>query len=197
MTNNRSKIPSKASAVRKVILWGLLALVIAAIIFTNCFMIESAITGKGVNFDPDVYSRNWAITINLAILWLIFLYISTPSVKDIFNKLPQGLQFFVASAILGCLSGYFLWLVLMLVVCLITPANFSIWFDLLLLPVIAGGILSIVISSFLVGLLLILNKYFKWNIHNVIIRISLIAGCILGGILSLVVIYAFVRMLPQ
>ena len=197
MANNRTKETSIMRVVQKAILWGMFAVIIALLIYTilddiqHVLGIESKF--EGVTYGG--YYRNLAIIINLAIFWLFFLYFSTPSVKEIFNKLPQGLQFFVASAIFGCISGYFFYHVVTLILFgadlfddLYGYVEFFGYF------VIATGIFSTVSSVLVCGVLQILNRFTKRDFHNVIIRISLIAGCVFGLILGSLVVVA---LLPQ
>ena len=193
MSNNGTKETSKMIVAQKALLWGMFALIIALLIYTilddiqRAFGIENRV--EGVPYSVD--NRNFAIIIALAIFWLFFLYFSTPSIKKFFNKLPQGLQFFMASAIFGCISSYFFYLVAFLI---LFQGDFEYFLDLLGLFVFATGIFSIVTSALICGLLNILNRFIKRDFKNVIFRISIVAGCVFSLILGSLVTLALINL---
>ena len=192
MNENSSKKPLHSSSIKKIFLWGLFFILLSAFIYANPTLIERVFNTEIQNnitnyYDlvNDGYGLIMAILITLAILWLIFFYRSTLSIKKFLKKQPIWTQFLLSSIFWGSISGYFFWLVIYNV---FSDFEFDYFIESVGFVVIVSSILIPILSAPIFNRLKKLNKEYS---QEASFRRSITIGCVLGGILSVCLVFLY------
>jgi hypothetical protein len=169
-----------------------LIIFLAIIILTLYTTLHDILRALGIESDRlkislATYSRNWAIVITLVILLLLHFYYYDANVKKLYKKLPPKIQFLLASAFIGISSGYVIYLVFFL---LISMDDFTYFLNLLGLFLFAAVTFNILTSAIMYGFLNRINQLIKHDFGELIVPISLVAGCLLSLFFSLIVTLA-------